>query len=239
LKIDFLSDLHGYFPETPGGDVLILCGDYTASDKSLQWDKFFDWVYKQPYEKKIMIGGNHDNFLQEFKGIKDLSRVIGYDKDDTEFEYLCDSGTQIDGIKIWGTPWTKTFPGINPRCCAFTKDLDIQMKEKFDLIPNDIDILVSHGPPFGILDKNEDGHPCGSIPLLDTLNRVKPLYMVFGHIHEEGGKKILYKHIGPNTWCMNVSYVDERYKPKNEVTRIYMNEKNIDRLIVHAIPTAG
>lgn len=237
MRIDFLSDLHGYLPETPGGDVLILCGDYTAADKLPQWATFFSWLKKQKYTKKILIAGNHDNYMmsgwpKNQKEAKELGEVQEWleELDDEfereDFEYLCDSGCEVvtngNRVKIWGTPWTKTFPGINPRCCAFTVGTEEELAVKFSLIPEDTDILVSHGPPYRVLDANVEGHPCGSVSLLEALDNVKPLYMVFGHIHEQGGKQILYKHIGPNTWCLNVSHVDERYKPKNKVTRIYL-----------------
>jgi len=235
LCIDLISDIHGYFPELPGGDLLILCGDYTAADKTVQWGHFFAWLKKQKYRKKILIGGNHDNFMmngwpKSKKEAEDLQEVQSWlteqEKDGLyDFEYLCDSGTEFGGLKIWGSPWTKTFKGINPKCCAFTLENDQELRERFDKCPVKVDILVMHGPPYGILDANAEGERCGSIPALELLDRVKPLYMVFGHIHEQGGKELLYKHIGPNTWCLNVSYVDEKYRPKNKVKRIYIPAK--------------
>lgn len=232
MKIDILSDLHGYFPELPGGDLLILCGDYTAADKTVQWAHFFEWLKKQDYRKKILIGGNHDNFMangwpksqKEAKELKEVQELLDEEEAEgiNDFEYLCDSGTEFEGVTIWGTPWTKTFKGINPKCCAFTLENDQELRQRFDKCPVKVDILVAHGPPYGILDANVEGEMCGSIPALELLDRVKPLYMVFGHIHEQAGKKLLYKHIGPNTWCMNVSYVDERYLPVSKARRIYI-----------------
>lgn len=90
MDVTCISDLHGNYPELEGGDLLIIAGDYTASDKITQWEQFFKWLKGQDYRKKILIAGNHDNFMMsgfphnqlEAEGISD-------------FEYLCDSGTEF------------------------------------------------------------------------------------------------------------------------------------------------
>lgn len=216
MKIDCISDLHGHFPELQGGDVLIVAGDLTATDSIHDHDLFFDWLSIQNYKYKIYAAGNHDNLISTGK----CSTPKHFDS-----TYLCDSGSAFEGLKMWGTPWTKTFPGMNPKCKAFTCDTEEQLAEKFALIPNDIDILISHGPPYGILDEVQDYESgkvinTGSMALRDALDRVKPEYLIFGHIHEHGGKSLVYKHQGPNTLCVNASYVNEKYKPVNMPVRI-------------------
>lgn len=243
MKIDVLSDLHGYFPKMPGGDLLILCGDYTAAGKTIQWANFFTWLKELPYKKKIIIGGNHDNYLftafpksqKEAEDLADVQEMLTEEEREglNDFEYLCDSGIEYGGIKFWGFPWTLTFDGINPACTAFTLQHEGEMRDKLKQVPDDVDFLICHGPPYGILDSVKDHgetRNCGSIALLETLDRAKPLYMVCGHIHEHGGKQILYKHQGPNTWCLNVAHVDERYRPKNKPFRIYVRSKEPLRL---------
>lgn len=223
LKIDAISDLHGHYPKLEGGDLLIIAGDLTARDQVKEYMSFLRWFNSQNYRKKILIAGNHDNgFVGPWGDAKGPFRE---NKTFYDFDYLLDSGTKFEGLKIWGTPWTKTFPGINPKCCAFTVDRESELQEKFDLIPNDIDILISHGPPFMILDEVDpagDGtmFPTGSQMLRMALDRVRPKVLICGHIHEQGGKSLMYKHQGPNTMCYNVSYVNEYYKPVNKVTRI-------------------
>lgn len=228
MQIDCISDLHGHYPKTPGGDILILCGDYTASDKMTQWAEFFSWFKNQDYKKKILIAGNHDNFFMsgwpknqkeasELASVQEWLEKVDDEFEAPDFEYLCDSGCEVvtngNRLKIWGTPWTLKFPGINPRCCAFTLNSEEEMKEKLDLIPDDIDILISHSPPYGILDKNTQGKHCGSKALLETIHRVKPKYHFFGHIHEQGNKSMIYKHSDTHTFCSNRSFVNERYIP--------------------------
>lgn len=216
MIIDCISDLHGHFPELEGGDLLIVAGDLTASDTEPQYIKFTNWMCDQRYPKKIFISGNHDNKLVG----KPLIRT-------PQCEYLCDSSTEFEGLKIWGSPWTSQFPGINPRCCAFTKPFMESLKDKWDLIPDDVDILITHCPPYGILDQvaGEYGASVGDKDLREALdNRIKPRLHVFGHIHENGGKQIVLKRPGigseNNTICINASIVNERYKMVNKPVRI-------------------
>lgn len=256
MIIDCIADLHGFYPELEGGDLLLLAGDYTASDKMIQWADFFSWLGKQRYRKKILIAGNHDNFMangfpQNQKESDELEEIQSFlqeqgEMGNSDFEYLCDSGTEFiyeednieleecgmhpteeKKIKIWGSPWTTTFPGINPHCCAFTVDSDDELAEKWALIPDDVDILITHSPPLGILDylgkKNEE---CGSLneilagsaSLREVMFRVKPKLMVFGHIHENGGKMVDLVV----TKCVNASHVNKLYQPVNKPIRILL-----------------
>lgn len=228
MIIDCISDLHGFYPKLEGGDLLIIAGDLTAIDKENEYLHFGAWLSLQNYKRKILISGNHDNFF--VKDPKFSCAPVGFEytlkRVDNRIEYLCDSGTEFEGLKIWGSPWTKTFEGMNPKCKAFTLDTEEELASKFSLIPDDIDILITHSPPYGILDgiPIEDGSlfHVGSFSLLHIMERIQPKLHVFGHIHEQGGKQIMYKHFGPNTWCINCSYVNEYYKPVNKPVRLVL-----------------
>lgn len=227
IKITIVSDLHGYYPELEGGDLLILCGDYTAHDELMQWSEFFSWLKNQNYERKVLIAGNHDGFLEECypcnqEDITDLQQVREFLKENDEdfqedFDYLCDSITEYEGLKIWGSPWTPTYGDWH-----FMKERGVEIKEKWDLIPNDIDILITHGPPHGILDFVDDENT-GCEELQKALFRVKPKLHVFGHIHEGYGNVVL-KRSGfgdeNNTLCINASIMNENYKPVNKPINI-------------------
>ena len=226
MIIDCISDLHGFQPELKGGDLLIVAGDLTARHTPLEMVSFLCWIEAQEYKKKIYIAGNHDTQLVEegeYKVFFD-GKIFSM-RWPENIEYLCDSGTEFEGLKIWGTPWTKRFPGINTKCMAFTCDTEEELMVKFALIPDDTDILISHGPPFFILDEIETGN-VGSLALLSVLERSKPKLHVFGHIHENGSKQLIYKRSGygdeNNTQCINASYVNERYKPVNPPIRIVL-----------------
>jgi len=226
MIIDCVSDLHGYYPELEGGDLLIVAGDLTARDKYWEYQEFFSWIYEQRYSKKIVIGGNHDNFLTKTNENYEIRRIAGYSKEDIELEYLCDSGTEFEGLKIWGSPWTKTFPGMNPHCKAFTFDMEDELYDKFVQIPKGLDILITHGPAYGILDgvPLEDGtlHHCGSKALYNWLKYVdRPRYHIFGHIHEAYGQEEYFPTYLDNMMqSINCSHVNEFYEPVNDPIRI-------------------
>lgn len=231
MIIDCVSDLHGYYPQLEGGDLLLMAGDYTAADKLTQWGEFFRWLAKQNYRKKILIAGNHDNFFESGfpknqKEADDLKDVIDFLDTDVEFEYLCDSGTEFEGLNIWGSPWTKKFEGMNPRCMALTCDTEYELFEKWDMIPADIDILITHEPPYGILDQvnpiRKTPNHVGSTTLRNvTIDgakfQIKKLH-VFGHIHECGGKTIDCA----SCKFVNASYVNEHYEPVNKAVRVIL-----------------
>lgn len=222
MIIDCVSDLHGFYPKLEGGDLLIVAGDLTAQDKPIEYGHFGAWMDRQQYKKKILIAGNHDNYFYR-KGIEFIKDVF----QSINVEYLCDSGTEFEGLKIWGSPWTKTFEGMNPHCKAFTVDTEEELAEKWALIPNDIDILVTHSPPYGILDgilNIFDGtlFHVGSKSLAERIGNLKtpPKLWIWGHIHEAYGKD---KPIRQKPCEMiNASLVNEYYKPVNKPVRVIL-----------------
>ncbi len=224
MIIDCISDLHGIKPILDGGDLLLIAGDLTARDTEPEYQEFIYWLNKQKYDKKILIAGNHDGEVQQNSGIFKFA----------DCEYLCDSGTEYKGYKIWGSPWTSQFPGLNPKCCAFTRPFIQSLKDRWDLIPDDVDILITHTPPLGLLDQLYPEHNAnvGDMDLMEALHfRIKPKIHVFGHIHEHGGKKIVFKRPGNgtenNTICINASIVNERYQPVNKAIRIKLVERSV------------
>ena len=215
MIIDCISDLHGHYPKLDGGDLLIVAGDLTTKSTSFEYGEFSAWLHAQEYEKKIYIAGNHDTYLEKWHAI--INKVC------PNAIYLCDSGTEFDGLKIWGSPWTKTFSGMNPKCKAFTVDTEEELTEKWAMIPDDTDILVTHGPPADILDELiEEGKHGGSEALLNVVKRIqvpgiKHKFHIFGHIHEGYGSKVSF----PMTF-INCSHVNERYEPVNKPIRIVL-----------------
>lgn len=211
MIIDCISDLHGCKPVLQGGDLLIVAGDLTARDTTSQFIDFYDWLDDQKYKFKIYIGGNHDGIL--FCKPHEGSRL-------GNIQYLCDSECEFEGYKIWGSPWTPTFYDWH-----FMKDRGAPIREKWDLIPEDTDILITHGPPYGILDQvtiSSRGRGqekfAGCEELREALFRIKPKLHVFGHIHSQGGKKVdLVSSI-----CVNAAIMDEDYNPVNKPVRIIL-----------------
>jgi len=241
MIIDCISDLHGHYPELEGGDLLIVGGDWTASDTFEENGEFLIWAIsraQKQYKKVVLIAGNHDNLI--YKAYKNGNETYQY----LSLSYLCDSGTELtyhnerfpeedEGFlpsgkrtfKIWGSPWTKTFEGMNPHCKAFTVDTEAELEEKWKLIPDDVDILITHSPEFGSLDAIPNMYDgtlfhAGSKSLRDTYKRIKPKLHVFGHIHEGYGSAAADFDL--NTIFVNASHVNEHYKPVNKPIRIVL-----------------
>lgn len=245
MIVDCVSDTHGHLPKLEGGDLLIVAGDLTARDTDEEYWLFNEWIKRQKYKEIVVIGGNHDNGLVQTK-----DKLMGHAYCHPA-SYLCDSGTEFeyeeDGpcnfcgeknkcqrtsicgnpvkkkLKIWGSPWTKTFPGMNPHCMAFTKDTEEELDEKFSLIPKEVDILITHSPPFAILDQTEDGRQVGSASLMAhhlCATGFRPKLWVWGHIHEAYGLDGPYQW--NNTKYVNASHVNERYQPVNKPIRVIL-----------------
>lgn len=232
MRTTIISDLHGYKPKLPGGDLLLLCGDYTAWNKIPEWVEFFDWLKKQNYTKKILIAGNHDGLLEsglpqtqqeadELKEVQSFLRELD-ELEEPDFEYLCDSETVFEGLTIWGSPWTNLFEGVNPDCTAFMGN-ELELSDKFGAIPNNLDILITHSPPYAILDDSYYNRRCGSASLRRNVFRAKPRYHFFGHIHECGGKNFIDKEDSISFY--NVAYCDRRYKPRPEILTLDINAR--------------
>ena len=208
MDIDCIGCLHGYYPKLFGGDLLIVTGDLTSRDEPIEHLEFIQWLDVQPYKHKIVIAGNHDH------------NIDGDEIDSLENTYyLKNELITIEDVTFWGSPHSLWFDRINPKCCAFTSH-DTELVNVYSHIPDETNVLISHTPFHGMLDQNRDGYHCGSKSLRDAIDRVKPILFVCSHIHEQGGNEMMYKHQGPNTWCVNCSIMNEKYQPVNQPIRM-------------------
>lgn len=197
MRLIFISDTHGEIPDVPDGDVLIHCGDATMMGRRKEVENFNDWLGTLPHKNKLFIPGNHDFLFEEnWKEAKDIM---------TNAICLKDEGLNINGIKFWGTPWCSRFGDW-----AFMHSEE-GLKNEFSKIPEDTDILITHGPPNGILDKVvRGGWHVGSRALIEAIKRVKPEIVSFGHIHEGYG---IIEQDGIK--YINASICDVNYEPNN------------------------
>lgn len=211
---------HGYFPKLEGGDLLIVTGDLTAKHTEKEHFKFNNWLEKQDYKKIILIAGNHDTWIEK-------NECAGFsDYDGQKIEYLCDSGTKFEGLKIWGSPHSPLFNGVNPKCTAFMEN-DKDLFKYWELIPQDTDILITHCPPYGILDGIlQEGtlFHAGSQSLFNYLKYViRPRYHIFSHIHEGYGQDEYFPTYNDEMMqSINCSHVNEKYKPVNKPIRLIL-----------------
>ena len=193
MKIVAISDTHGKHRELtlPDGDLIIHAGDFCHYGSQSDLEDFLSWYKMLDYQTKILIGGNHDFFAAEsgdrFRQMLP-SGII----------YLEDSGIEIYGLKIWGSP-------VQPDLVqwAFGKKRGLPMKAHWDLIPPDTDILITHTPPYGILDQTRSGRSIGCEELTKRIAELDLRIHIFGHIHGSYGKC----KIG-NTQYFNASNMD-------------------------------
>lgn len=198
MKIGFISDTHTFHRMLTGLeklDMLIHTGDLGFRGSVTEVFDFITWFKTVPVKHKIFIAGNHDFYLE-----RTTTETINGTLDKNTF-YLNDSGITIEGINIWGSP---VQPWFND--WAFNRQRGSDIRKHWDLIPDNTDILITHGPPFGILDKVKNGPNVGCKDLLKCVQRIKPKYHAFGHVHEEYGFKET-----EDTFFINASILNEKY----------------------------
>lgn len=198
IKLICISDTHGKHRRLrlPPGDVLIHAGDCTFEGADHQAEDFLSWLGKLPYRHKLFIAGNHD-FYFEGMSEQELLKIIP-----AGVTYLHDSGTIIDGIKVWGSPVTPWFFDW-----AFNKKRGADIAKTWKQIPADTKLLITHGPPANILDTTEGGFHAGCKILRKRVQQIQPRVHVFGHIHEGYG---MIKH-GTTTF-INASMVNANFQ---------------------------
>lgn len=177
MRVVCLSDTHSRHDSVvvPNGDVLVHAGDFTKLGEPQEICDFSQWLQSLPHRHKIVIAGNHD-WLFENDPTKARELLQGC-------TYLEDTGVTIDDVKFWGSPWQPWFYDW-----AFNLERGPALADKWALIPDNTDVLVTHGPPFGILDMTARNEPAGCRDLTTALSRIRPRLHVFGHIHEGYGQ---------------------------------------------------
>ena len=193
-----IADTHGMYRDIniPDGDVLIHAGDITMHGKLSELNDFNDWLGEQPHKHKIIIAGNHDWCFERQKeaSINIITNAV----------YLEDQAIEIEGHKFYGSPWQPWFLSW-----AFNLQRGEEIQKQWDLISHDIDVLITHGPAFGILDKVARAS-VGCENLLSRIEEIKPKVHICGHIHEGYGE-ITREGIK----FINASINTEHYKPIN------------------------
>jgi Icc-related predicted phosphoesterase len=195
MRVVCISDTHSMhydIGEPADGDLLIHAGDFTRRGLSNEAETFADWMSSRPHKHKVVIAGNHD-LCAESHGL--LTAEIFKSRG---IHYLRDSSVTLDGTVIYGSPWQPFFNGW-----AFNVEKEEDLYTKFREAPTNTDILITHGPPWGVLDRNKAGLPCGSTALRDRILEINPILFVCGHIHESRGVSVLGE-----TRCVNASCVD-------------------------------
>ncbi len=176
LRLVLLSDTHqleSEISQVPDGDILIHAGDFSFFSKSLKAIlDFSHWLGELPH-RCVVVPGNHEFFLESDPTRRSLI---------SNATVLINEGIEIQGLRIWGSPVTPLYGG------AFGLSSSEDRRRLYAQIPEDIDVLVTHGPPYGILDSSPDsGMHSGCRELFDVVMRVRPKLHVFGHVHGAHG----------------------------------------------------
>lgn len=179
MKILFISDTHSKHHRFnfPRADMIVHAGDFTRKGTKEEVQDFLTWYQNLDFEHKILIGGNHDFFLEHHS-------VAFRQMLPSNIHYLEGEGITIEGIKFWGSPITPYFMDY-----AFNRQRGEEIKAYWDKIPADVDVLITHGPPYGILDKTLFQMHVGCEELRNAVQeRIQPKIHAFGHIHEAYGQ---------------------------------------------------
>ncbi len=167
MKILHLSDTHGChrrLKDLPEADVVVHSGDFCMVGSEQEAIDFLNWFCDLPYAHKIFICGNHDDCLYG-------ANIDGLDEN---VHYLCNSGVTIDGMKFYGVP-------------MFMGDcITDRQNRNYANIPDDVDVLITHTPPYGVLDFDDEIN-YGSEELLQRVSEINPRLHLFGHIHRQHG----------------------------------------------------
>lgn len=207
MRIVAVSDTHGLHDRIgslPEGDVLVHAGDFMNSGFDLEVIASFNrWLRKQPFKQRVVCAGNHD---RSFEFMPEIARGLL-----TDAVYLENDGITMDGVSFWASPYTPEFMNW-----AFMYPRGDAGKRIWDLIPSPLDVLITHGPPHGILDQvAPGGEHLGCEELLKAVEAVKPKVHIFGHIH--GGAGVFETGA---TKFVNAAYLNEQYRPSEPAAQI-------------------
>lgn len=222
IDITVISDLHEKHQDVylPPGDLLLITGDMTNEGTYKEMDLLLDYLNEHSYKFRqiIAIAGNHDLTFHEeyyknnYKRFNhdppcDPKKIKKYFDPNNKMFYLEDSKHQYEDLKIWGTPWITYWDEW-----AFSSKDETYLETKFSKIPDQVDILMSHSPPFGVLDlfpettknNNKELVNIGSRSLKKRVDQVKPKLHVFGHAHYSAGWEERNGTLFVNAACLTV-----------------------------------
>lgn len=217
FKICAISDTHNKHDSItiPECDILIHAGDATFGGQPNELRDFAEWMNEQEAGRIVYVPGNHELWLQQNLEIG-KSILLKYCPG---MDILIDQTIDIEGIKIHGSPATPFFHNWAWNYAKSDSEAALRniehIQKKWDLIPLNANILITHGPAYKVLDQNKEGEHCGDYNLMSTIIDLRPDLHVCGHIHEGHGHE---HHDGIDFY--NVSICNRAYLPLNPVTII-------------------
>jgi Icc-related predicted phosphoesterase len=177
MRIVAVADTHLYHRElrVPDGDVFVHAGDMCQGGDLAELAEAARWIRGLAHKTKIVVAGNHDwAFVRRPRDARALF--------EPDVIYLEDGAVNVDGVSFWGSPWQPEFNDW-----AFNLPRGAPIAKKWALIPDCVDVLITHGPPLGMGDTGPVSGRLGCADLLARVRAVRPPLHVFGHIHQDGG----------------------------------------------------
>jgi Icc-related predicted phosphoesterase len=198
MRLVAVADTHLFHAElrVPEGDVFIHAGDLCRGGTLDELKRAAEWIHSLPHRTKVVVAGNHDWSFSRTPA--EARAVLG---ESERVIYLQDCGVELEGVKLWGSPWQPEFNDW-----AFNLPRGAALAEKWALIPSGIDLLITHSPPQGIGDGDGKGYGgagrLGCADLTARVTELAPALHLFGHIHDAGGLWTIGKTVYANvtTW---------------------------------------
>lgn len=188
----------------PDGDILLHSGDFSMMGYEHEVISFLKWYERQPHAAKVLVCGNHECGVEANHSLF----LVNLKEYAPSVIHLNDSGAEVFGLKIWGSPVSPSFG----HGWSWNRDRGPDIRRHWDMIPSDTQVLVTHSPPHGIVDRLERGEHVGCEELRDTIDsRLDDLRLsAHGHLHSAYGRD----QIGQKTF-VNAAVVNERYELTN------------------------
>lgn len=205
MRVVCISDTHNQQDRVivPAGNMLIHAGDFSFDGSVRDVLGTLAWLNAQPHEHVIAVPGNHDRAFQSKPDLLDRIR-----ESFPRLHVLLDSGVTLRGLRIWGSPWQ---PWYDDWAFNFSRGLAgrEEARLKWSNIPDNTEILITHGPARGVLDRVASGERVGCPMLRARIRELHCLRLhVCGHIHEGYG----LRRNGVTTF-VNASICDHKYRP--------------------------
>jgi len=224
VRIVAISDIHGYFSQVtkrlPEADTLIFAGDFSGAGYLHEAQEFASWLQEISYLYKYMIicGGNHDwSLLKQGVAARKYIEAVGA-------IYLENKEVVLDGIKFWGSPASREF------CNWAFNYTEEQLEIIWNTIPDDVNVLITHSMPYGILDTvigQEERE--GEIKLVERIKQLKQLKLyIGGHLHQDGGRSLFKDGVT----YINASVCDEYYKPIQGPVVVQMDDQTKEVILI-------
>ncbi|MCB0319665.1 MAG: metallophosphatase domain-containing protein [Bdellovibrionales bacterium] len=204
MRIVCISDTHGQhlsIPQLPEGDVIVHAGDITEDGVLSLACTFSRHFGNLDYPHKIVILGNHDTDLASEEALAQFRQACI----DNEVHFLHNDSIEIDGVKFYGSPFTPAFGGYE-----FQLHGSEHARRHWEMIPDDTQVLITHGPQSGILDVNAEGEHVGCQALMARIEQLQCELHVHGHIHEGYGEAS-----SNGVRSVNAAVLDSRKRPWN------------------------